>query len=290
MIELRAGEARVLIDPERGGRVAKWSIGNRELLVGPASPDDRSIRWGCFLMAPWPGRLAGGRFEWAGATVQLPRTHGRHAIHGLLWDRPWEVQSAGPRIAELAIDAPAGAWPVAWRVRQRISLEPDRLTLAAELEAGGPMPAALGWHPWFRRDGAVGLRVDADAVLATRAMLPTGRTEPVAGRTDLRRGPPLGRRRLDHAYVDARTPASVRWDDLELEIAFDPAPATVVVHTPPGRFCVEPQTAWPNALTMPDSDRVRAGVRLLGPGEVLRAAVAMPWRFLPGRAYTHRGY
>jgi aldose 1-epimerase len=229
-------------------------------------------------MAPWPGRLAGGTFAWAGATVQLPRTHGRHAIHGLLWDRPWRVESAGRTVAELAIDLPAGVWPAAWRVRHQITLEPDRLTLAAELEAGGLMPAALGWHPWFRRDGDVQLLVDADAVLATRGMLPTGETEAVSGRTDLRGGPRLGNRRLDHAYVDARSPASVRWDDLELELAFDPAPATVIVHTPPGAFCVEPQTAWPNALAMSAADQVRYGLRLLGPGEVLRATMTATWR------------
>jgi aldose 1-epimerase len=278
VIELRAGEARVLIDPDRGGRLAAWSVGERELLVGPPSPDDRSIRWGCFLMAPWPGRLAGGTFEWAGAAVQLPRTHGQHAIHGLVWDRPWRVQSAGRSVAELAIDLPHSPWPAAGRVRNRITLEPERLTLAAELEAGGQMPAGLGWHPWFRRGGDVQLRVDADAVLATRGMLPTGETEAVAGRTDLRRGPRLGRRRLDHAYVDARSPASVRWDDLELELSFDPAPATVIVHTPPGGFCVEPQTAWPNALAMPAADRARNGLRLLGAGERLRATMTGTWR------------
>jgi galactose mutarotase-like enzyme len=140
------------------------------------------------------------------------------------------------------------------------------------------MPAALGWHPWFRRDGDVGLLVDADAVLATRGMLPTGKIEAVSGRTDLRRGPRLGRRRLDHAYVDARSPARVRWDGLELEMAFEPSPATVVVHTPPGAFCVEPQTAWPNALAMPAADRARNGLRLLRPGKVLRAAMTATWR------------
>jgi aldose 1-epimerase len=84
MLEVRAGANRVLVDPERGGRLASWSLDGRELLVGPPTDDDRSIHWGCFLMAPWPGRLADGRFDWHGRTIQLRRTHGRHAIHGLV--------------------------------------------------------------------------------------------------------------------------------------------------------------------------------------------------------------
>ena len=64
------------------------------------------------------------------------------------------------------------------------------------------MPAALGWHPWFRREApGPRLRVDADEVLQTRAMIPTGRRVPVRGMTDLRPGNPIAGRHVDHAYV-----------------------------------------------------------------------------------------
>lgn len=275
---LRAGASRVLIDTDRGGRLASWTLGERELLVGPPDDDDRSIRWGCFLMAPWPGRLADGRFKWAGSTVRLPRTHGQHAIHGLLWDRPWQVEAVDSDRALLSIALGPAGWPMGGLVRHHVQLGPDRLVLRAEIEADERMPAAVGWHPWFRRDGEVRLRVDAEATLATKRMLPTGSVNPVAGRTDLRGGARLGRRRLDHAFVDAASPAVLRWPDLELSIEFAPTPATLQVHTPPGAACVEPQTAWPNALAAPAGAWDRAGVRMLEAGEVLRAQLAMSWR------------
>lgn len=277
LLALRAGAARVLIDIDRGGRLASWTVGERELLVGSPDADDRSIRWGCFLMAPWPGRLADGRFQWAGRTVQLPRTHGRHAIHGLLWDRPWQVESADADRAVLSIALGPAGWPMGGRVRQHVELGADHLVLRAEVEAEEPMPAAVGWHPWFRRGGEVQLLVAADATLATRRMLPTGNVEPVVGRTDLRAGPRLGPRRLDHAYVDAASPALLRWPGLELTVEFAPTPATVQVYTPPGAVCVEPQTAWPNALAAPAGAWDRAGLRTLEAGEVLRAQVVMSW-------------
>ncbi len=282
-LELRTGSSRVLVDADRGGRLASWTVGERELLVGPPDADNRSVRWGCFLMAPWPGRLADGRFEWAGRAVQLPRTHGRHAIHGLLWDRPWQVEAAGADRALLSIALGPAGWPMAGRVRQHVELGEDRLVLRAEIEADEPMPAAVGWHPWFRHDGEVHLRVAADATLATQRMLPTGEVEPVVGRTDLRGGarlggPRLGRRRLDHSYVDAASPAVLRWPDLELSIEFTPTPATVQVYTPAGAVCVEPQTAWPNALSAPADAWERAGLRVLKAGEVLSAQVVMCWQ------------
>ena len=299
MIELTSGGARLAIDVDRGGRVASWSIDGRELLVGPPRPDDRSIRWGCFLMAPWAGRLADGRFRIEdGRAVQVPRTHGRHAIHGLLWDRPWTVAEATPDRAILTCDVSPELWPPGCSVRHEVRLTGDRLDLVATMTASSasfasaatsassaPMPGAVGWHPWFRRDaggsgarGDITLRVDAAEVLRTERMIPTGESTPVFGRTDLRRGPRLGRRRLDHAYVAARSPAVLRWPDLELTIAWDPSPATLVVHTPASSLCVEPQTAWPNAPALQGDARERSGLRMLRPGESLAASMSVTAR------------
>ena len=284
-LELSSGGARLSIDVERGGRIVSWSVDGHELLVGPPSPQDRSIRWGCFLMAPWAGRLAAGRFRaMDGRLVQVPRTHGRHAIHGLLWDRAWTIEEVGANRASLTAELPGGLWPPGGTVRHEVRLADSRLDLVATVAAasGGPsaLLAAVGWHPWFRRAGEASLRVDADAVLETAAMIPTGRTLSVEGRTDLRRGPRLGRRRLDHAYVDARSPAVLRHDDLELTIAWDPTPSTLVVHTPPSSLCVEPQTAWPNAPAFEGAARGRSGLRVLRAGESMTATMSIGVRRL----------
>ena len=291
VLRLTAGAASLTIDVERGGRLAAWSVAGRELLVGPPAPGDPSIRWGCFLMAPWAGRLANGRFRASdGHVVQVPRTHGRHAIHGLLWDRAWSVVDAGPRAVALRCAIPAGLWPPGGVVGHTIRLSEDRLELEATLTAGAlsagsgarfEMPAVLGWHPWFRRDaghGELALLVNADETLETERMIPTGASAPAEGRTDLRPGPRLGRRRLDHAYVAARSPAVLRWPDLELRIAWEPTPSMVVVHTPASGVCVEPQTAWPNAPALDRQGRARSGLRLLRPGESLTASMSLSVR------------
>jgi aldose 1-epimerase len=271
VIVLEAGSARATIDPERGGRLASLAIGGRELLVGPPSPDDRSIRWGAFLMAPWPGRLAGASFAWQGRRIQLARTHGRHAIHGVGWDRAWGVTERSASAAALELDLAAAGWPPGGVVRERLTLRAGELRLDAELVAHDGMPAALGWHPWFIRGGGpLRLRVDAERVLETIGMIPTGRHLPAAGRLDLRSGPELGRRRLDHTYVEARSPAVLDWTDLRLTLSFQPSPASLVVYTPPHAVCVEPQTAPPNALAA-------TGARILEAGETLTSSVVLAW-------------
>ena len=168
-------------------------------------------------------------------------------------------------------------WPFGGRVRQRIRLAADHLELHAVITAGPrAMPAALGWHPWFRRTGGEPrLRVDAAQVLETQRMIPTGRTIAVAGPTDLRAGPRLGERRLDHTYVEPRSPVVVTWPDLELRVEFGRPIMALVVYTPPGGLCLEPQTAWPDAL---GAMTAASGVRILEPGRTLRATMRLRWR------------
>jgi aldose 1-epimerase len=287
MITLSAGGATAIIDVERGGRLFSLRIDGQELLLGVDATAGRSIGWGCFVMAPWPGRLAGGQFRWRGRRFQVPQTLGRDAIHGLVHDRAWQVEDASGRDASLSIELGPAGWPFAGRVRERIALEERALVLEASIDADEPMPAAIGWHPWFLRRGAdPRVEVAAASTLALREMIPTGARHGVRGRTDLREGPALGRRRLDDVYVDARSPATIRWPDLELRIEFEPPLSTVVVHTPVQAICVEPQTAWPNALS---GDAV-AGLTGAGPmgaraieldgGQALRTRTKLTWREL----------
>lgn len=294
-VELEAGGARAVVDLEHGARLASLRVAGRELLLGPPDPPDGSIRWGCFVMAPWAGRLEDGRLSWRERTIQLPRTHGRHAIHGLVHGAAWRLDdvrgSAAEQVIEASVELAPLGWPFRGRVRQRISLAPGRLVLRAAVEADEPMPAALGWHPWFLRGGSdPSVRLAADRVLETRAMIPTGSTVDVRGAADLRRGPRLGRRRLDTAYVAARAPVTITWPDLALDLEFAPPVSTVVVHTPPRAFCVEPQTAWPNALgarhaaARPGRDIAGERPLELSAGERLTAELAIAWsKASPGR-------
>jgi aldose 1-epimerase len=282
-IRIAADGVAATIDSDRGGRLASLVVGGHELLVGPYDDADRSIRWGCYLMAPWPGRLAYASFDWDGRTIRLPRTHGRHAIHGLVWDRSWIVDSSGLDRVSLACPLPLEAWPMGGTVRQRFVLAPGGLRIDAEIEADEPMPAALGWHPWFRRRGDVALRVDADATLETRQMLPTGRLVPVAGTSrDLRSGPALRRRRLDDAYVGVRRAPEISWPDLTMRLETEPALSTVVVYTPSEAVCVELQTAWPDAFHR-GSGAGRGGPAGLDRGGRLLATLGLHWELATTR-------
>ena len=115
---MRAGDVRLTVDPRQGGRMASLRIGEREVLVtegwGP-------IRWGCYPMAPFAGRIRDGRFAFRGRDVQLPLNLPPDAIHGTVFERPWEVASATEDHVVLTTDL-GPAWPYRGMVTQSIGL------------------------------------------------------------------------------------------------------------------------------------------------------------------------
>lgn len=269
---LAAGDDRVVVDERRGGRLASLVAHNAERLV--VAVDD-PFGWGCYPMAPWAGRVADARV--AGTDIELEANYGPHAMHGVVYDQPWTVGHASDERIALHCDLPLSRWPPGGGAEQVIELRPGRLRLTLRVHAADEaMPVAVGWHPWFARtaDGDMRLQVDSDHVLATTAdLIPTGELEPVSGDLDLRRGPRLGDRRLDHCYVGVTGPVHLRWPDLSLRIDLPAGSDTVVVHTPERGVCVEPQTAWTDPFARPD----RSGVTTVAAGEMLEAVTTWTW-------------
>ena len=272
-IELSVGDDRVVVDETVGGRLASLVIAGRERLV---DRDDDPFMWGVYPMIPWAGRVANARISQP--NVMLQPNHGRHAIHGVTYDMVWTIDRWASNAVELLCPLPTSRWPLGGVAAQRITLGRGRLELEIQVQAHDrTMPVAVGWHPWFRRPdrGDMAIYVDSGRVLEmTRDLIPTGAVKGVARKVDLRSGPQLGRRRLDHAYIDVAQPARVSWPDLELTIELPHRASTVVVHTPERGVCVEPQTAWPN----PFADPQRSGATYLHPNEIFNAITRWTWK------------
>lgn len=268
MLVLEAEDAHATIAPALGGRLASLVVRGAEVLITEA-PD--ALLWGSFPMVPFAGRIRDGQFTFAGRAYQLERNWGQHAIHGTGFMRPWHVD--GP--AELSIDLGAG-WPFAGRATQRFGMVEDRLRVSMTLEADEPMPAALGWHPSFRRrlspaansapgsaarisPAPVELHFEADRMFVRDADgIPTG--EMVAPRP----------RPWDDCFTGLRALPALSWPGaLRLEISSS-ADYWVVYDERPHCVCVEPQSAIP--------DFVNLAPVTAEPGRPLEAW--MEWRWL----------
>lgn len=234
-------------------------------------------------MAPWPGRIDGGRFLWAGRVHRVPVNDGVHSLHGRGVYRPWTVESYTATTCRLSVDFDAG-WPFPARAMQDITLLEDGISQRVEVQAahGARFPAGIGWHPWFRRSvgSRTGARVciDADRINETAEMIPTGWMPRVKDATDLRSYPPLGMRRIDACYRHPRGPLRVRWGDIELTMRSSANVTHAVVYTPTHAVCIEPQTCAPDAFNLAAQGVAGAGMAVVDQRHPLVATTVWRWK------------
>jgi len=254
---LEAGDARVVLDPERGGRLASLRVDGLELLV---QPDERSdpMRWGCYPMVPWAGRVREGRFRFRGETYELPLDAPPHAIHGVGYRRAWRVE--GPGRLSLDLD---GGWPFGGRADHDVALTPEALTLTMTVTAGDrAMPVMAGWHPCFRpvleRGTRAELHLPATCIWERdETGIPSGRTVPVP----------------DHPWDDCfggfRGDPTITWPGAVALTMRSSCPTWVVYDEDPRLVCVEPQTDAPDAFNRDPA--------VLEPGDRLRVEFVLEW-------------
>ena len=296
VMRLERERTRITIMPALGGRIAQIEILDGvswlPLLYEPSGvpPEERDpLSWGSFVMAPWPNRIANGRFAFEGAEHHLPVKPGHHALHGVAFDRPWAVDRAtnDECVMSLILD---DRWPWRGEIRQHLDLRfPGGLRQTIEVRAapGERFPAGCGWHPWFRREIAgndVRLFVGADrrCELADD-MIPTGTLLDVDREHDLRHFERLTHQRLDDCYLLARAPMRMRWGNIELRIA----PLTTdtpyaVVYTAEHAVCIEPQTCAIDAFNL-DARGVPAGTAIVDEWRPLVATTEWFWSIGPDR-------
>lgn len=252
--EQRVGDALLLLDLEHGARLSSLKLGDLELLGGVGKGP---IEWGCYVMAPWVGRIRHGQFTFDAHTYSLPQNMPPHAIHGTVFNTPWVQRD------DTCFEADLGRhWPFPGQARQRIELFHDRLEMELSVISSGPaFPAACGWHPWFRRRLARG--GEARLGFHPRAIYQRDQ-DGMPGALVPPTPPPW-----DDCFKGVQQPVTITWSDvLTLSIQAD-VDHWVIYNERPEAICIEPQTGPPNALNI--------APRFVTPENPLRAKMTLSW-------------
>jgi aldose 1-epimerase len=281
IVSLTRGEARCNILPHLGGCIGAWSSGGQQMLrqvsaAGLAARDPYATAG--FPLVPFSNRIGEGRFTWDGKPIALARNFPPepHAIHGVGFERPWQVLSRANDSALLALlHRPDAGWPWAFEARQRITLTDDALTLdlsAVNLEVQA-VPLAFGHHPYIPRSGAR-LTFHAQGVwLPGENGLPAELIKP-AGSLDFSKGVNVEQADVDHCFSGWSRAAYITWPDepLALEItASAQLPCTVVYSSRElNAFCFEPVAHVSNALNRHDAE---SAMPVIAPGASFSASI-----------------
>jgi aldose 1-epimerase len=266
-VELVSGDARLAVDL-RGGGIRALSAGGWDVVDGYPTGTVPSGRRGGVLL-PWPNRLRGGRWSWAGRELHLDVASAEkpNAAHGLLSWQPFGVLSRfSDAVTVGTVLEPRPGYPFRLLVALDYALAPRRLSVTVRVRnaSAGPAPFGAGMHPYLAvggsEDGAVAdaeLTVPARTALGTDGGLPTGERTAFDGAVG----------RIGDGAIDTPLTDLVRDDDGwarvrlrgpagAVELGVDGAWPWLQVYTgdtlPAGQrrrsVAVEPMTCPPNAL------------------------------------------
>jgi len=242
LITLTSARSIVVVDPEDGGRIVSIIIDGFEILRDENFNTEKSIfGYGCFPMAPYAGRIRHGKFEFDNRSHQLELADPPHAIHGTAVKQVWQVISQSSSEIELKTPISAG-WPYRGEVIQNFELLESKLILKLKLIANEPMPAWIGFHPWFRKE----INGSQLKLTANFEQMYVRDSEKVATKT-ISAPKPLP---WDDCFIGTEPDIQLNWGNLlTLKLASN-FPYWVIYSAPADALCVEPQTAPPNAIEL----------------------------------------
>jgi aldose 1-epimerase len=283
---------------EVGATLRTYNVGPTPIIDG-FGPHEWSHSGRGQVLAPWPNRLADGRYEFNGVRAQaaLDEPERRNAIHGLVRWLPWTLQTRHQNQLSLRLQLhPSPGYPFSLLLEMEYHVGRDGLSITTTAHSmdDGPVPFGLGFHPYLRAgpetiDGAI-LQLPAHQTLDLDDRgLPTGELTAVAGtERDFTTSRFIGPTVLDAAFTELDRDSEGRaWASLDApngasgaSLWADPGFTYLMVYTGDTlgdlarrrhAVAIEPMTCPPNAL--------RTGKDLLSlePGQQWRAS----WGLVP---------
>ncbi|MFJ4227669.1 aldose 1-epimerase family protein [Paenarthrobacter nicotinovorans] len=268
---LKAGGYEAVVT-ERAAALRVLRFDGRDLVVpfpeGGPIPDYRGI-----IAAPWPNRIADGRYTFDGVSHQLAVSEPERgtALHGLAYPLDWTVKEHDPGSVTLTCTVgPTSGYPFVVELSTRYVLDETGLhtSVTAHNAADVAAPYGVCPHPYLVAGSSPLdewiLEAPASSFLEVTPdrLLPVS-LEPVEGHEfDFRAARPIGATEIDHAFTDvtfdgglarlalrdpAGTGVGMSWDGscpwLQIHTADKPAPI-------PSRIglAVEPMTCPPDAF------------------------------------------
>ena len=273
----------VAIDPARGGRIASATYKGLDVLRPEAGSDAASaLDSACFPLVPFSNRIRNGAFAFQGQRYQLGKNWegDAHAIHGEGWLRAWEVVDVTGVRSLLRLRG-TGWWPWAYECLQEITVGENGIALSLTLRNTDkrPMPAGLGFHPYFPCTSQTTLQFGANSAAPPMGQGPLV-SQPLDAATSFTSPRPVSGTDLDHCYAGWQGSATITQPESGLQVSVTSLRGAhhCVVYTPANQpyFCVEPVSHLTGAFEAPDP--YAAGLELLQPGEALDMAIAIEAR------------
>lgn len=285
MIELTASKTLCLkLDPQNGAAVRTFACLNGKEdwvpVLQPADPTDSTANGSAmFPMVPFANRARANLLQIGTTAIQLtPNSADPFAIHGFGWQRAWQVINQDAESCVLVLGADPEL-PLRFEARISVLLVGNEVEFSLDLTNPGhePIPAGLGWHPYFPHLNRTTLGFSSDAFwLAGPDHLPTDHLR-VPAELDFSTSRTVPSTWRNNCYEGWSGCAVITQPDLgyRLEMTAGPPLQHLMLYAPQsGVFALEPQSHVSGQTSV-----TSGGLLALAPGGVL--ASRLRFKVLP---------
>ncbi len=265
------------LQPRLGGCIAGLWLDGVPVLRSTHAAELNTVRAaGSYPLVPYSNRIAQATLQWQGTQHPLVRNSAEpHAIHGVGWQRPWEVLECESDFALLAYEhRPDSAWPFAFDSSQTLRLRGDTLELTLSLtnHAQRAAPAGLGWHPYFVKRPRSRISFEA-----------SGRWEMGPDKLPTERRPSHGLDAscafldIDHCFDGWSGVVQLRDELLHTRVTSSLSRLVVFTNDTREFVAIEPVSHVNNAISLANAgaDAAQLGLAILQPGESISAQMAI---------------
>jgi aldose 1-epimerase len=269
MIAIESSQLRVHLRPDLGACIEGMWLGELPVLRSSVADSLTNVRLSaCYPLIPFSNRVARAQLVWDGTSHPLVKNFAdeEHSIHGVGWQRAWEVLEHTENFCMLSLEHAADkAWPFAFDASQTFRLQGNvlEMTMSITNQSSQAAPVGLGWHPYFVKRAPSHLNFEAKGIWQMGSdKLPT----------DLYPSEGLNQTcealAVDNCFEGWRGKTSLRDDVMHVEIESDMR--RLVVFTAPEKdfIAIEPVSHTNNAMNAGNSkESAERGVVTLAAGQ-----------------------
>jgi aldose 1-epimerase len=278
VVALRNGESEVMLCPDIGASIARYTWRGRDILrrASDAAVAGQLVRqMGVYPLVPYSNRIGNAKLIVGDQSFMLRPNFSPepHAVHGFAWQCAWQLVASDGHSAELSLQhSPDIDWPFACETTEVVQLAENSLKLALAVKNTDhrPMPAGLGFHPYFPLTHNTQLQSEWRGVWKMGAdSLPT-ELMPVPHDSDFRELRSVNGWKIDNCFTDWQRRALLDYGTHVVKIEANEACRNIVVYAPnDGRnfIALEPVTNINNAFALEAKGVADTGMRMLAPGE-----------------------
>ena len=252
---------------------------------------DSSANFSSYNLAPYSNRIKNNKFIFEGREYKLKPNwaDGMLTIHGDIRNRALEMSRTETAL-EFWFDSRTvtdSNFPFDYTFKTRYSLEGDVLTSYLEVQNVGstPMPAGLGFHPYFVRhflgsSVAPLLHFQAKSVYLTdTSRIPDGASQTIPAELDFSSPASAIAVFVDNVYNDWDGLATLEWvgSGYRLRIEGDKIYSHFVAFNgdPDGSIALEPVSHCTDGFNLLAQGVANTGVNILKPGETMSGAMRL---------------